>query len=66
MAEEWIMENAHLRMCVSSLGGKVQSLFSRQYQAPVLYENPAGGMFPMLPMLPIALPEIALFFRDAR
>lgn len=50
MAEEWIMENAHLRMCVSSLGGKVQSLFSRQYQAPVLYENPAGGMFPMLPM----------------
>ena len=50
MAEEWILENAHLRMCVSSLGGKVQSLFSRQYQAPVLYENPAGGMFPMLPM----------------
>ena len=50
MAEEWIMENAHLRMCVSSLGGKVQSLFSRQYQAPVLYENHAGGMFPMLPM----------------
>ncbi|MDR8300696.1 aldose 1-epimerase, partial [Klebsiella pneumoniae] len=46
MAEEWILENAHLRMCVSSLGGKVQSLFSRQYQAPVLYENPAGGMFP--------------------
>ena len=45
MAEEWILENAHLRMCVSSLGGKVQSLFSRQYQAPVLYENPAGGMF---------------------
>ncbi|HBW1769506.1 TPA: aldose 1-epimerase, partial [Klebsiella pneumoniae] len=50
MAEEWILENAHLRMCVSSLGGKVQSLFSRQYQAPVLYENPAGGMFPMLPL----------------
>ena len=24
MAEEWILENAHLRMCVSSLGGKVQ------------------------------------------
>ncbi|MDW7637618.1 aldose 1-epimerase, partial [Klebsiella pneumoniae] len=23
MAEEWILENAHLRMCVSSLGGKV-------------------------------------------
>jgi aldose 1-epimerase len=50
MAEEWILENAHLRMRVSSLGGKVQSLFSRQYQAPVLYENPAGGMFPMLPL----------------
>jgi hypothetical protein len=50
MAEEWILENAHLRMRVASLGGKVQSLFSRQYQAPVLYENPAGGMFPMLPL----------------
>ncbi|CAM3059818.1 Aldose 1-epimerase [Klebsiella spallanzanii] len=50
MAEELIMENAHLRMRVSPLGGKVQSLFSRQYQASVLYENPAGGMFPMLPL----------------
>jgi aldose 1-epimerase len=49
MAEEWILENAHLRMRVSSLGGKVQS-FLPQYQAPVLYENPAGGMFPMLPL----------------
>jgi galactose mutarotase-like enzyme len=50
MAEEWILENAHLRMRVASLGGKVQSLYSRHYQAPVLYENPAGGMFPMLPL----------------
>jgi hypothetical protein len=31
MAEEWILENAHLRMRVP-LGGKVQSLCSRQYQ----------------------------------
>ena len=29
MAEEWILENAHLRMRVASLGGKVQSLFFR-------------------------------------
>jgi galactose mutarotase-like enzyme len=50
MAESLILENAHLRMRVSPLGGKVQSLFSRQYQAPVLYENSAGGMFPMLPL----------------
>ncbi|PJX30805.1 aldose 1-epimerase, partial [Klebsiella sp. A-Nf5] len=50
MAEALILENAHLRMRISSLGGKVQSLFSRQHQAPVLYDNPAGGMFPMLPL----------------
>lgn len=50
MAESFILENAHLRMRVDPQGGKVQNLFSRQYQAPVLYENPAGGMFPMVPL----------------
>ncbi|HHG8771769.1 TPA: aldose 1-epimerase [Raoultella planticola] len=50
MAENFIVENAHLRMRVDSLGGKVQSLFSHQHQSAVLYNNPAGGMFPMLPL----------------
>ncbi|QNK07934.1 aldose 1-epimerase [Enterobacter sp. JUb54] len=50
MTQVLMLENAHLRMRVSTLGGKVQSLFSSRYQVPVLYENPAGGMFPMLPL----------------
>ncbi len=50
MVDSFILENAHLQMRVNSLGGKVQSLFSRQCQIPVLYDNPAGGMFPMIPM----------------
>ncbi|MDP0978134.1 aldose 1-epimerase, partial [Klebsiella pneumoniae] len=37
-------------MCVSSMGGKVQSLFSLKYQSPVIYENPDGGMFPKMPL----------------
>ncbi|MGS3446885.1 aldose 1-epimerase [Klebsiella electrica] len=50
MADSFLLENAHLRMRVNPLGGKVQSLFSRQCQIAVLYDNPAGGMFPMIPM----------------
>ena len=30
MVDSFILENAHLQMRVNSLGGKVQSLFSRQ------------------------------------
>ncbi|STV74115.1 aldose 1-epimerase [Klebsiella michiganensis] len=65
MAEEWILENAHLRMRVASLGGKVQSLYSRHYQAPVLYENPPAACFRCC-RWPIASPGTALFFRDVR
>ena len=50
MADSFILENAHLRMRVDPQGGKVQSLFSRRHQTPVLHENPAGGLFPMVPL----------------
>ncbi|TDQ19968.1 galactose mutarotase-like enzyme [Raoultella sp. BIGb0149] len=50
MADGFILENAHLQMRVDPQGGKVQSLFSRRHQTPVLHENPAGGLFPMVPL----------------
>lgn len=51
MSSPFILENAHLRMCVDPQGGAVQQLFSLTCQRPVL-KDPSGtsALFPMLPL----------------
>ena len=50
--------------CASSLGSKVQSLYSRHYQAPVLLKTPPAACFPMLPLRQSRRREPLYFFRD--
>lgn len=42
--------SAELEATIDPQGGKVLRLISRPQGLPVLYENPAGGLFPMLPV----------------
>lgn len=44
------LQSAELEATIDTRGGKVLRLFSRPLGLPVLYENPAGGLFPMLPV----------------
>ncbi|MEG0869055.1 MAG: aldose 1-epimerase, partial [Hafnia sp.] len=44
------LQNAALEAEIDAQGAKVVRLIFRSHQSPVLHENPAGAMFPMLPL----------------